>query len=56
MSQIQDLLDANLVPPLVSLLQNQKENLQVKTEAVWALGNMCAGGSLKQIQYVDVRD
>lgn len=47
-SQLQAIIDSNLVDPLMFQLQTGTE--EAKIEAAYALGNMCSGGSLKQIQ------
>jgi importin subunit alpha-1 len=46
-SQIQALIDANLIPSLLVVMQ--QEPLDVKREAAWALSNMCTGGTFDQL-------
>lgn len=45
------MFDADICPALVNLLQNSEGD--VKKEAAWAICNAIAGGSYKQIMYVE---
>ncbi|GAB4855661.1 Importin subunit alpha-4 [Ancistrocladus abbreviatus] len=47
-AQVQAVIDANLVLPLVHLLQNAE--FEVKNEAAWAISNATSGGSCEQIR------
>ncbi|KAK4586443.1 hypothetical protein RGQ29_023546 [Quercus rubra] len=49
-SQIQVIIEANIIAPLVNLLQHAE--FEVKKEAAWAISNATSGGSREQIQYV----
>ncbi|KAL3109532.1 hypothetical protein niasHT_011687 [Heterodera trifolii] len=46
-SQIQDVIDAQLLPILLSVLQKGEHRLQ--NEAGWAISNLCCGGTANQI-------
>ncbi|GKB81826.1 importin subunit alpha-2-like protein [Tanacetum coccineum] len=48
--QIQSLIEAGLIAPLVNLLQNSEFN--IKKEAAWAISNTSSGGSNEQIKYL----
>ncbi|KAF8392703.1 hypothetical protein HHK36_023052 [Tetracentron sinense] len=47
--QIQAVIEANLILPLVHLLQHAE--FDIKKEAAWAISNATSGGSHEQIQY-----
>lgn len=47
---IQAVIDAGLIGPLVSLLQNAE--FDIKKEAAWAISNATSGGTHEQIRYV----
>ncbi|GAB4835666.1 Importin subunit alpha-4 [Ancistrocladus abbreviatus] len=49
-AQIQAVIEANLVLPLVDLLQNAE--FDVKKEAAWAISNATSGGSHEQIRFL----
>ncbi|KAJ0035228.1 hypothetical protein Pint_24298 [Pistacia integerrima] len=49
-SQIQAVIEANIIAPLVHLLQNAE--FEVKKEAAWAISNATSGGSREQIQFL----
>ncbi|KAL3109514.1 hypothetical protein niasHT_011669 [Heterodera trifolii] len=46
-AQIQDVIDAQLLPILLSVLQKGEHRLQ--NEAGWAISNLCCGGTANQI-------
>ena len=48
--QISSVFDANLIPILVNLLKNNV--FVVKKEALYAIGNAIAGGTIEQIRYL----
>ncbi|KAK9136656.1 hypothetical protein Sjap_007250 [Stephania japonica] len=48
--QIQAVIDANLILPLVKLLEHAE--FDIKREAAWAISNSTSGGSHEQIQYL----
>ena len=48
--QIQAVLDANILPPLVHLLATAE--FDIKKEAAWALSNATSGGTADQIKYL----
>ncbi|KAJ8771828.1 hypothetical protein K2173_027005 [Erythroxylum novogranatense] len=48
--QIQAIIEANIVGPLVQLLQNAE--FDVKKEAAWAISNATSGGTPEQIKYL----
>jgi importin subunit alpha-6/7 len=50
--QIQSVIDANLIPPLINLLQHGE--FKTKKEACWAISNATSGGLAKpeQIRYL----
>ena len=48
--QIQCVLDANIVPPLVELLKNAE--LDIKKEAAWAISNLTISGNKTQVAYL----
>lgn len=45
----QAVIDANIIQPLVHLLQHAE--FEIKKEAAWAISNATSGGSHEQIQY-----
>ena len=45
----QAVIEANLIAPLVNLLQNAE--FDIKKEAAWAISNATSGGSHEQIKY-----
>ncbi|MBA0816286.1 hypothetical protein Gohar_000966 [Gossypium harknessii] len=47
--QIQVVIEANIIAPLVHLLQNAE--FDIKKEAVWAISNATSGGTPDQIKY-----
>ena len=47
---LQAVIDANIISPLVHLLQHAE--FDIKKEAAWAISNATSGGSSEQIQYV----
>jgi hypothetical protein len=51
-NQIQSVIDANLIPPLIHLLQHGE--FKTKKEACWAISNATSGGLAKpeQIRYL----
>jgi importin subunit alpha-1 len=51
-NQIQSVIDANLIPPLINLLQHGE--FKTKKEACWAISNATSGGLAKpeQIRYL----
>ncbi|KAA3468742.1 importin subunit alpha-4 [Gossypium australe] len=49
-AQIQAVIEANIILPLVHLLQLAE--FDIKKEAAWAISNATSGGSHEQIQYV----
>jgi importin subunit alpha-6/7 len=50
-SQIQAVIDANIIPPLIMLLSTAE--FDIRKEAAWAISNATSGGSPEQIRYVD---
>jgi HEAT repeat protein len=48
--QIQNVIDANLIAPLVYLLQTAE--FDIKKEAAWAISNATSGGTHEQIKYL----
>ncbi|GJZ03523.1 importin subunit alpha-2-like protein [Tanacetum coccineum] len=48
--QIQSVIEAGLIAPLVNLLQNSE--FDIKKEAAWAISNATSGGSNEQIKYL----
>ncbi|KAF8401286.1 hypothetical protein HHK36_012219 [Tetracentron sinense] len=48
--QIQAVIEANIILPLVHLLQHAE--FDIKKEAAWAISNATSGGSHEQIQYL----
>ena len=48
--QIQAVIDANIIPPLVSLLATAE--FDIKKEAAWAISNATSGGTQEQIKYL----
>ncbi|KAF5786452.1 putative importin-alpha, importin-beta-binding domain, armadillo-like helical [Helianthus annuus] len=51
--QIQTVIEANLVAPLVQLLQHAE--FDIKKEAAWAISNATSGGSHDQIKYLVIQ-
>jgi len=49
-TQIQAVIDANIIPPLVQLLSNAE--FDIKKEAAWAISNATSGGTADQIRYL----
>ncbi|KAJ7973252.1 Importin subunit alpha [Quillaja saponaria] len=49
-AQIQAVIEANIIAPLVHLLQNAE--FDIKKEAAWAVSNATSGGSHEQIQFL----
>ncbi|KAJ6823912.1 importin subunit alpha-2-like [Iris pallida] len=49
-TQIQAVIDANIIGPLVHLLQHAE--FEIKKEAAWAISNATSGGSNEQIHYL----
>ncbi|KAG5056048.1 hypothetical protein JHK85_008558 [Glycine max] len=50
--QIQDVIEASIIAPLVHLLQNAE--FDIKKEAAWAISNATSGGSHEQIKYGEI--
>lgn len=50
---LQSVIEANIIAPLVHLLQNAE--FDIKKEAAWAISNATSGGSHDQIKYVKFR-
>jgi len=48
--QIQMVLDANLIPPLVCLLREAEFDIQ--KEAAWAISNATSGGTAEQLRFL----
>ncbi|XP_076894875.1 importin subunit alpha-1a-like [Bidens hawaiensis] len=48
--QIQTVIEANIIGPLVQLLQNAE--FDIKKEAAWAISNATSGGTRDQIKYL----
>ena len=48
--QIQTVIEAGLIAPLVNLLQTAE--FDIKKEAAWAISNATSGGTNEQIKYV----
>lgn len=46
---VQAVIDANIIPPLVSLLASAE--FDIKKEAAWAISNATSGGTNEQIKY-----
>lgn len=46
---LQAVIEANIIAPLVHLLQNAE--FDIKKEAAWAISNATSGGSHEQIKY-----
>ncbi|XP_016498232.1 importin subunit alpha-4-like isoform X1 [Nicotiana tabacum] len=51
-AQIQAVIEANIILPLVHLLQHAE--FDIKKEAAWAISNATSGGSHDQIRYVNI--
>ncbi|KAJ8899099.1 hypothetical protein K2173_010252 [Erythroxylum novogranatense] len=49
-SQIQAVMDAAIIAPLVQLLQNAE--FEIKKEAAWAISNATSGGTHEQIKFL----
>jgi len=49
---IQDVMEAQLVPPLVGLLTNAAVSFDIKKECGWAIANCTKGSSREQIEYL----
>ncbi|MBA0578937.1 hypothetical protein Gorai_021208, partial [Gossypium raimondii] len=49
-NQIQAVIDAGIIAPLVHLLQHSE--FEIKKEAAWAISNATSGGSHKQIKFL----
>jgi len=49
-TQIQTIMDAGIIPPLISLLTNAE--FDIKKEAAWAISNATSGGTPDQIRYL----
>lgn len=45
--QIQMVLDAGLIPPMITILA--QGNFKTQKEAAWALSNLTVGGSVQQV-------
>ncbi len=45
--QIQSVIDANLIPPLVECIS--QGDFKTRKEAAWAICNLTAGGSKEQV-------
>lgn len=45
---LQAVIDANIIPPLVQLLQNAE--FDIKKEAAWAISNATSGGTHDQLK------
>ncbi|TXG65190.1 hypothetical protein EZV62_006465 [Acer yangbiense] len=48
--QIHAVIEANIIGPLIHLLQNAE--FDIKTEAAWAISNATSGGTHEQIKYL----
>jgi hypothetical protein len=48
--QIQRVLDANLIPPLITMLRD--ESFDIQKEAAWAISNATSGGNATQIRFL----
>jgi hypothetical protein len=46
--ELQAIIDANIIPPLVSLLATAE--FDIKKEAAWAISNATSGGTHEQIK------
>jgi hypothetical protein len=46
---LQDVIEANLFPPMIDLLR--RAEFDVKKEAAWAISNATSGGSDDQLRY-----
>lgn len=49
---LQAVIEANLIGPLVHLLQNAE--FDIKKEAAWAISNATSGGTHEQIKYENI--
>jgi len=49
---IQDVMEAQLIPPLVGLLTNAAVSFDIKKECGWAIANCTKGSSREQIEYL----
>ncbi|KAK4406768.1 Importin subunit alpha-4 [Sesamum angolense] len=49
-AQIQAVIQADIIPPLVQLLQHAE--FEIKKEAAWAISNATSGGSPEQIRFL----
>eukprot|EP01133_Synstelium_polycarpum_P003858 gene3858-4458_t len=49
-SQIQSVIDANIIPSIICLLTNAE--FEIKKEAAWAITNATSGGTPQQIDYL----
>merc|ERR1712003_557116 len=48
--QIQSVVDANVIPPLVNLLNSAE--FDIRKEAAWAISNATSGGTPEQIKFL----
>jgi len=48
--QINNIINANIIPPLILLLSNA--SYDIKIEAAWSIANICTGGTPDQVRYV----
>jgi len=51
--QVQAVIDANIIPPLIHLLLHAE--FEIKKEAAWAISNATSGGTFHQIEYLVTR-
>jgi hypothetical protein len=52
LENLQDVIDASIIGPLVNLLQNAE--FDIKKEAAWAISNATSGGSHEQLKYGEI--
>ncbi|KAL9648238.1 hypothetical protein ABK040_009242 [Willaertia magna] len=50
--QIQSVIDAKIMPKIVSIISDEKEDINVIKEAVWVLNNLFDFGSKDQINFI----
>ena len=51
-SQVQAVIDNNLIPPLITILS--QGNFKTQKEASWAISNLTVGGSVQQVYIICV--
>ncbi|KAL9651640.1 hypothetical protein ABK040_001585 [Willaertia magna] len=49
--QIQPVMDAKIIPEIVTIISNESEDIDVKTQAMWVMNNLFASGIKDYIDY-----